>query len=68
MHKPIDSGGLKRRLETGSIGFPIWLRDLMREAGWDAKTVRAIEIGGRGVLHPEVGWVSIDELRELAEE
>ena len=55
-------------METGSIGFPIWLRDLMWDAGWRAKTVRAIEIGGRGVLHPEVGWVSIDELRELAED
>ena len=66
MNKPIDSGGLKRKLKTGSLGLPVWLRDLMVEAGWDSHTVRFVEPSGRGVYHPEIGWVSVDELRELA--
>ena len=63
---PIDTGELRRKRKTGSVGFPVWLHDLMVEAGWDGH-VGAIEIGGRGVLHPEAGWVSVDELRELAD-
>lgn len=65
-NRPIDTGGLRRRAITGDLGFPVWLHDLMQDAGWDSRVVKAIEVGGRGVLHPTIGWVSIDELRELA--
>ena len=64
-HAPIDTGGLKRMLVTGSLGCPIWLHDLLRKS--DIKNVTAIELGdgGRGVRTPD-GWVSVDELQERA--
>lgn len=60
---PVDTGAFNRKMHTGSIGVPIWLHDLMQEA--DVNHVRMIELGGRGVL-TEAGWVSVEELRELA--
>lgn len=46
------------------LGIPLWLDKLLGKAGWDSY-VLAVEIGGKGVLHPTLGWVSVDELREV---
>ena len=64
--RPIGTGGLRRKMTTGDLGVPVWLHDLLSAAGWGPFDILAIEVGGRGVLHPEAGWVSVDELRELA--
>lgn len=47
--------------------IPLWLDKLLGRAGWDSY-VLAVEIGenGRGVMHPTLGWVSVEELREVA--
>lgn len=65
---PVETGGLKRKMHTGDLGMPIWLQELLAESGWDTPYVECIELGGRGVKHPTTGWVSIDELRELADD
>lgn len=50
------------------LGIPEPLYDLLHDAGWDCPYVGMVELGGRGVYHPVVGWVSVEELRELAED
>lgn len=64
----VDTGAFKRKRETGSIGMPTGLYELMQAAGWDSPYYCAVEAGGRGVLHPTLGWVSAETLREIAEE
>lgn len=48
------------------LGIPPWLGPLLRRAGYDSQYILAVEIGGRGILHPEIGWISIKTLTELA--
>ena len=64
----VETGGLKRMAVTGTLGVPVWLHELLHDAEWDSPYVEIVELGGRGVKHPTVGWVSIEELRELAGE
>lgn len=59
--------GPRRLSHTKPIGVPAWLDDLLVDAGWDTY-VLAIEVGGRGALHPDLGWVSVEELRAVAQE
>jgi hypothetical protein len=53
---------------TTSLGIPDRLERLMHAAGWDTPYVLAVEVGGRGVFHPDLGWVSTEELLIAAAE
>ena len=47
------------------LGIPDYVDKIIRESGYEGY-ILAIEVGGRGVLHPELGLIEMRTLKRLA--